>query len=236
MSNVHGKDTELYLGDTNISEWISSTQITVSNALADVSAYADEDRNYLGGIISGSVALSGMYDGAADAIDTELTNALKTQTLFSAAYGQALSDRWVGMQSQATDYTVSNPVGDVVAISYAASADDGVSRGTVLHPIANVESSAGEETKVDHTQASALGAVGFLHVTAFTGTNITIKIEDGATSGGAFSDLIAFTQVTGITAERKEVAAAADTPNVWLKVSWTGTFSSCTFIVGMERI
>jgi len=47
---------------------------------------------------------------------------------------------------------------------------------------------------------------------------------------------VSFAQLTGIGSERVAVAAAADTPNRWVKVSWTGTFSSATFIVGMERI
>ena len=95
---------------------------------------------------------------------------------------------------------------------------------------------AGSETKVDQGAATALGCIAFLHVVAFSGTDITITIEDGATEGGAFAELVGFTQVTGITKERKVVAAAATTPERWVHVDWTGTFSSCTFIVGMERI
>ena len=235
MANVHGKDTEIYLGDTDVSAFLAANSVAVANELADISAYQDEDRNFLGGLITGSASLSGHFDGAAGAIDEELTNALKTQTLLSVAYGNALSDRWVGMQIQASSYEAANPVGDVVAVAYQATADDGVSRGTVLHPIANVETGAGEETHVDQAASSALGCNAFLHVTAFTGTDITILIEDAATDAG-YATLVTFTQVTGITSERIEVAAAADTPNRWLKVSWTGTFSSCTFIVGMERI
>ncbi len=236
MANVHGKDTEVYLGDTSIGPYVAQSSIVVANELADISAYADEARNFLGGLITGRASLSGQFDGASDAISDELTASLKTATLLSVAYGQALSDRWVGMQIQASNFEESAPVGDVVAWAYQASADSGVSRGTVLHPIANVESSTGSESKVDQVQSSALGCVAFLHVTAFTGTNITITIEDGGTEGGAFTELVGFTLVEGITSERKVVAAAADTPNQWVHVDWSGTFSSCTFIVGMERI
>jgi len=118
----------------------------------------------------------------------------------------------------------------------AQASSRGVSRGTVLHPVANVETSAGSETKVDQAAATALGCIAFLHVVAFTGTDITITIEDGATEGGAFAELVGFTQATGITKERKVIAAAATTPNQWVYVDWTGTFDTCTFIVGMERI
>jgi len=236
MANAHGKTVAIFLGDTNVSGFLNANDITVNSELADTTNYSDEDRTHLAGLITGSATLGGHYDGAANAIDEELTNSLKTSTLLSVAYGAALSDRWVGMQIQASDYTISPPVGDVSVISYTAQADDaGVSRGTVLHPIANVETGNGEETHIDQGQASANGCNAFLHVTAFTGTDIDILIEDAAADNG-FATLVTFAQVTGITSERVKIAAAATTPNRWIKVSWTGTFSSCTFIVGMERI
>ncbi len=237
MANAHGKDIEIFLGDTNVSQYLNANSVTVNNELADTTAYQDEDRNFLGGLITGAATLGGHFDVAAGAIDEELTNSLKTATLLSVAYGVALSDRWVGMQLQASNYTQQPPVGDVVVVNYTAQASaGGVSRGTVLHPVANVETSAGEETKVDQVASSALGCVGFIHLVAFTGTDITVLIEDGATSGGGFATLVGFAQLSGIGKERVVVAAAADTPDRWLKVSWTGTFSSATFIVGMERI
>ncbi len=236
MANAHGKDIAIFLGDTDVSAYLNANAITINNELADTTVYSKEDRNFLAGLITGQAVLGGHFDQASGAITEEFENSLKTSTLLSTAYGVALSDRWVGMQIQASQYTISDPVGDVVVVNYTASADAGVSRGTVLHPLANVESSTGSETKVDQGAATALGCVAFLHVVAFTGTDITITIEDGATEGGAFTELVGFTQVTGITSERKTVAAAATTPNQWVHVDWSGTFSSCTFIVGMERI
>jgi len=236
MANVHGKDTEIWLGDTNISPYVASTSITVGHELADVTAYLDEDRNFIAGLTAGSISFTGQFDGAADTISDELTAALKTSTNLSVALGgSTLSNRWVGMAIQASSFEESNPVGDVVAFSYSANADDGTSRGTILHPFANVETGAGSETSVDQTASSALGCVGFLHVTAFTGSDCDIIIEDSSSDAG-YATLLTFAQVTGVTSERVEVAAAADTPDRWVKVSFSGTFSSITFVVGMERI
>lgn len=233
----HGKDIAIFLGDTDVSAFLNANAVTVNNELADTSAYADEDRNFIGGLITGNVTLGGHFDQASGAITEELENSLKVSTLLSVAYGAALSDRWIGMALQASNYTVADPVGDVVVVNYTAQAEaGGVSRGTVLHPLANVETTADEETKVDQAAATTLGCVGFVHLVAFTGDNITITIEDGATEGGAFNDLVSFAQLTDIGKQRVAVAAAADTPDRWVKVSWTGTFTSATFIVGMERI
>ncbi len=232
----HGKDIEIFLGDTNVSQYLNANDVTVANELADVSAYQDEDRNFIGGLITASATLGGHFDQATGAINDELENSLKTATLLSVAYGVALSDRWVGLEIQASDYSLSPPVGDVVVVNYTAQASrGGASRGTVLHPLANVETSSGEETHVDQGAATARGCVAFIHLVAFTGSDITVLIEDAATDAG-YATLVTFTQLTGIGSERIVIAAAASTPNRWLKVSWTGTFSSAKFVVGMERI
>ena len=237
MANAHGKDIAIFLGDTDVSQYLNANAITVNNELADTTVYSKEDRNFLAGLITGAASLGGHFDQASGAITEEFENTLKTSTLLSVAYGAALSDRWIGMQLQTSNYTISPPVGDVVVVQLTAQADaGGVSRGTVLHPLANVETGAGSETKADQAVATHLGCVGFLHVVAFTGTDITITIEDGATEGGAFAELVGFAQLSGIGKERVVVAAAASTPERWVHVDWSGTFSSCTFIVGMERI
>ena len=235
MANVHGKDIAVFLGDTDVYQYLNANSNTVNSELADISAYQDEDRNYLGGLITGQAVLGGHFDNASGAIADELENSLKTATLLSTVYGAALSDRWWGMRIQASDYSISDPVGDVVVVGYTAQADDGVSRGTILHPLANVETGADDETSVDQTTATSGGCVAFLHVTAFSGTDITILIEDAASDAG-YATLVTFTQATGITSERVEIAAAATTPNRWVKTSWSGTFSSCTFVVGMARL
>ncbi len=77
MANVHGKDTEIWLGDTNISPYVAGSTITVGPELADVTAYLDEDRNFIAGLTAGTISFTGQFDGAGDAISDELTTALK---------------------------------------------------------------------------------------------------------------------------------------------------------------
>ncbi len=118
MVNAHGKDIQIFLGDTDVSAFLNANAITVNNELADTTAYQKEDRVFLGGLITGTATLGGHFDGAAGAIDEELTNSLKVATLLSVAYGPALSDRWVGESLQASNYTQQPPVGDVVVVNY----------------------------------------------------------------------------------------------------------------------
>lgn len=75
------------------------------------------------------------------------------------------------------------------------------------------------------------GAQAYLHVFAFTGTNVTIKIQDSA-DNVSFADLTggAFTLVTGVTKERI-LTGRTQAVRRYLRVVTSGTFSSVTFAV-----
>ena len=236
MANVHGKDTVVLLGDTDVSPYLNAASVSASVETADTTAYADEDRTYIAGLLTAAASLGGHFDGTSGASDEELQASLKTATLLSVGYGGSTTGNvWKGLQILSSDYSISAPVGDVVAVSYAASANEGgLSNGFSFHTL-DAETSAGEETRLDQAAATAGGCVAFLHVTAFSGTDITIVLEDSA-NDASWANLLSFTQVTGKTSERIAVAAAASTPDRYVKCSWTGTFSSVTFFVGMARL
>lgn len=97
-----------------------------------------------------------------------------------------------------------------------------------------VDTTATNGTGVDFSTQGApanFGAQAYLHVFAFTGTSVTIKLQDSA-DNASFTDLTggAFTLVTGVTKER---SATGRTQAVrrYLRAVTTGTFSSVTFAV-----
>jgi hypothetical protein len=83
--------------------------------------------------------------------------------------------------------------------------------------------------------SSTFGAQLYLQVFAFTGTSVTITVEDSA-DNVSFAALTAgaFTVVSGITHERIQTARNA-TVRRYLRVATTGTFSSVTFAVAAVR-
>lgn len=66
----------------------------------------------------------------------------------------------------------------------------------------------------------------FLNVTAFTGTDCTVKVLTKHPKQDKWEDLVAFTQATGVTSERK--AVAANLGDV-IALDWSGTLTSVTF-------
>ena len=81
------------------------------------------------------------------------------------------------------------------------------------------------------TTTASFGAQAYLHVFAFTGTSVTIKIQDSA-DNVSFADLTggAFTLVAGVTKERIQTGRT-QTVRRYLRAVTTGTFSSVTFAV-----
>lgn len=89
-------------------------------------------------------------------------------------------------------------------------------------------------TGVDGGASSANGGVGYLHVTAYSGfTSVAIKVQDSA-DDNTYADLVSFTNVTAVGAERVTVAGTVEQ---YLRSVVTVTGSgSITLFVGFARL
>ncbi len=74
MANAHGKDIAIFLGDTDVSQYLNANAITINNELADTTVYSKEDRNFIGGLITGQAVLGGHFDQAAGALGVLVVN------------------------------------------------------------------------------------------------------------------------------------------------------------------
>lgn len=119
----------------------------------------------------------------------------------------------------------------------------GLEWGVGLTAFKRTDTTATNGAAVDMASAtfagsSTFGLQAYLQVPAFTGTNITIKLQESSDSGAgdAWADVTggAFTVVTGITTERIQTART-QTVERYLRVVTSGTFTSCTFAVMVQR-
>lgn len=115
----------------------------------------------------------------------------------------------------------------------------GVEWGKQLTAGKQIDTSGGNGTGVDFLVGSTtFGIQAYLQVFAFTGTDVTIKLQQSSDNGvgDAFADVTggAFTLVTGITAQRI-ATSAAQTVERYLRVVTSGTFTSVTFHVMVNR-
>lgn len=89
----------------------------------------------------------------------------------------------------------------------------------------------------DNSAAFSFGAQAYLQVFSFSGTDVTVTIQHATTSGGSYSNLIAFPQITGgAPLASRATVSNVTTVNEFLKVTTTttGGFSSLVFAVAIN--
>ena len=114
----------------------------------------------------------------------------------------------------------------------------GLEWGTQLTAGSIQHTSATAGSSVDFGASSSYGLQAYLHVFSFTGTSITVALQESSDdgSGDAFANVTGgvFTAATGVGSER--IATANDlTVEQYLRINTTGTFSECTFAVVVVR-
>lgn len=234
MAFQHGKATAVIGDEIALTGYLN--QISVSGSVQTVSTtvFGLDDETYLAGLGSGSLSMNGLFDGTANASDVELWDALAASSgkVVTIGHGGLAIGNGVTMLSgRITSHNVQAPTNDAVRLSASWTADGGVRGGVALHDL-TAETTTGNFASVDQGASSAFGGIGHLHVTAFSGTNIDIRIQDSA-NNSTWADLIAFSSVTGVTQQRSTVAGTID--RYVRCIIQAGTFTSCTFTVGLTR-
>lgn len=195
------------------------------------------EQNAQTGIRKGMLAQKGFYDDAADGNNAAL---LATDPRPAA----------LGFKGNTAGLKFAGFAGTVVAMYHRifsrgalhrADADYAVTgeieEGTIVAPLA---ARAGNitTTGVDNSASSANGGAGYLQVSALTlggYTSITVKIRH-STDDISYSDLITFTNVTGVTGERVTVAGTINRyVNSQRTRNGAGAGDSITDMVGLVR-
>lgn len=245
----HGRRTRILFQGNDVTTYLNEAGSTSSIETAEVTSFAADTKAYIIGNRDGTLSLSGMFDGATDAVD---------EIFETAAFAEDGSHVMIMQASEASDavgatcqfakgdmtsYEVSSPMSDVAAVSVEVQADGGLYSGVVLHDPnasgvavynANVDDN---ETSVDDSSSSSGGALGHLQVIANTLNGSAVVTIEDSSDNSAFASLIGFTAVSAgnTTAENVEVSGTVDR-YVRLNVDTTAASTgSITLAVGFYR-
>jgi hypothetical protein len=239
MAFVHGKNTAVYYNGSNLSPYFNEASISQDVETAETTAFGDDAKTYITGLKDGTMSMSGMFDGATDAIDAVLTSTLgATASDVSTVVPAGVSSSGVTTFSAAvreTSYEISSPVSDVVAANLEVQATGGVDRGVLLAGDSTVSASA-TSSAVNNGSSTSNGGVGYLHVTANTRDGATtFKVQDSA-DGITYADLVTFTNVSASATggERVAVTGAVD-QYVQAEVVPGGSSGSVTYTMAFAR-
>jgi hypothetical protein len=136
------------------------------------------------------------------------------------------------LQGIQTSYDIAGTVADAVTVSAGADANGGLRNGgSVVHAL-GARTGNFNGTSIDESGSTAFGGVAHLHVTAFTGTDVDIRLQDSA-DDSIWADLVAFTGVSAVGGTRTAVTGTVDR---YLRVIIDGgTFTTVTFAVCFAR-
>jgi hypothetical protein len=235
---AHGKNVNVFVNEYDFSTYFNDVSATTSVETAEVSAFGSNAKEYIVGLLDGTVSLSGMFDGTATGTDVVFSAVLGSttkQNVIVAPSGHSNGASAIVLEADDTSYEVSGAVADVVQTSAEFQSSDGVEHGKILSSGTAI-SSTGNGTSVDNALSSANGGVGFLSVPTNTRNgNITVKVQQSA-DNSTFTDLITFTVVTSTqkTFERVEVTG---TVARYLRVNYTvaGSTGTATPVVAFAR-
>lgn len=193
-----------------------------------------------GGNRDGRFAATSFFNDAAGRAHTQLSSLRTTDVIVTYLRGTTIANPAASINSKQPNYDGTRATDgmytfavDCVGNSY------GLEWGKQLTAGVRTDTGATNGTGVDFgTGSTTFGLQAYLQVTAFDGTDVTIKLQESSDngSGDAFADVTGggFTTVTGITAERIQTARNL-TVERYLRVVTSGTFTSVSFAVMVNR-
>ena len=236
MAFKHGKDTKVYVNSSNYSTYFNNADASRTADTAESTTFGNSAKTYIAGEKDGTVSLAGFFDATADAVLQPLLGGADMDLVIGID-GLDTGDKATFLQGIINNYSVSSPVGDIVATSIDVQPDEGMWNGTVLTASA-FTTTAAQGSAQDNASSTSNGCGAFVIVTSVSGTSPTgdIKIQHSA-DNVTYADLITFTQATAATSEVKYVDSGT-TINRYIRVYNTiGGSSTPTInaIVGFGR-
>lgn len=218
--------------------------------------------NEIGGGLAGTQDVTGIDKSAIERIGLERDGRLSWTSFFNPAAAKAhavlstlpTTDRhmmWatgssIGspaacMVGKQIDYNPTRGADGSLTISVSSQANAyGLEWCDLLTAGIRTDTTATNGSSLDlGTGSTAFGLQAYLQVFAFTGTSVTIKLQESSDNGAgdAWADVTggAFTAVTAAQTTERIQTGRAQTVERYLRVATSGTFSNVQFVVGVAR-
>ncbi len=228
---THGKDTVILVDEFDYSTIFQNSQVAGPVDMADKSTHGSESKSYEPGLDDGTMNLEAVLH-ATKGIENFWSTKKSAKLLISRALGGfTIGNAVQTIYGWLQNVDIPSPVGDIVKVTSSIQGDGtGIGYGVSVHDLAE-ETGAGDGATVDQDAASSNGGYGVLHVTAFSGTNISVVIQDSP-NDSTWADVVTFAVATGVTKELVEITGDVDQ---YIQAEWSGTFSAVTFAVAFGR-
>lgn len=241
MSKQSGLGDNLYIAGYDLSGDIGSLgNISGGPAAMAITGIDKSGFERIGGLRTGQMQYTSWFNKAANQAHPRLSLLPATDVITTYFRGTTLGGSSANLVAKQINYDPTR--GDDGALTFGVDAQSngyGIEWGTSMTAGKRTDTAATNGTSVDFgTGSTAFGLQAYLHVFSFTGTSVTVKLQESSDNGGAdaFADVTggSFTAATGVTSERI-ATSASQTVERYLRVVTTGTFSSAVFAVSVIR-
>lgn len=237
MAKQSGLGDNFYVGPYDLSGDISAIgSVGGSVATLDKTGINKFGYERIGGLRTGTMEFTTHFNDAAGQEHVAFSALPYTDVILSYFRGTTLGNPAASMVAKQINYDATRgDDGDLTFGVQAQSNGFGLEWGRSLTAGLRTDTAATNGTAIDTTASASFGAQAYLHVTAFTGTDCTITVEDSA-DNITFATVDSFTVVSGVTSERNVLGTTTETLDRYVRVSTTaGTFSSITFAVNLVK-
>lgn len=242
MTKSSGLGDNLYIAGFNASGDIQALgNIGGGPNLLDVTGIDKSAHERLGGLRSGQFEMTTFFNSVAvtGGLHEKLSALPRTDVIMTYCRGTTLGDPAASLVAKQVNYDPTR--GDDGMLTFGVSAQSngyGIEWGQQLTAGLRTDTAATNGTAIDTTASASFGGQAYLQLTAFTGTDVTVKIQDSA-DNSTFADVasFAFTQVTAAPASERIALANTATIRRYVRVSTvtTGGFTSATFSVNLIK-
>lgn len=240
MSKQGGLGDNCYVGGYNLSGDIGSlSRIGGSQATLEVTGIDKAALERIGGQRDGAIEFTSYFNKSAGQAHPVLSVLPTSDRVVSYFRGVALGNPAASLVGKQINYDGTRGQDGSLTFTVQAQANGyGLEWGRQLTAGLRTDTAATNGTGIDTTASASFGAQAYLQVTAFTGTDATVKIQDSA-DNVSFADVtgLAFSQVTASPASQRIATASGATIRRHLRaVTVTaGGLTSITFAVMVAK-
>lgn len=243
MAKQNGLACQLFVSGYDLGDDIQQFSVGSPIATHDVTPITKRAMERIYGLRDGTMSTTAFFNPAVVPVDrahkrfSALPSADQLQTV---CIGSTLGFPAVSMLAKQLNYDGTRAQDGMFTFAVQDMANGyGLEWGRQLTAGKRTDSTATDGTGVDLGSASpgAFGLQAYLHVFAFTGTSVTVKLQESSDNGAgdAWADVVGggFTAATGVTFQR--ISTGAINVERYLRVVTTGTFTNAVFAVMANR-
>lgn len=237
MAKQSGLGSGLLVAGVDLSGDAGSFNPHGGPTLIDVTGINKSGFERIGGLLDGGLEYTAFFNPSVGAAHPTLATLPTADRIVTAFLSSTLGDEAACIVGKQTDYSGNRGADGSFTFSVPGPANGfGLEWANTLTAGKRTDTAATNGASLDGTAASTTGWAAYLHVTALTGTNVVVTLEDSAdnVSFAAFTGS-AFTSVTSAPGSERIAGASGATVRRYVRAVTTGTFTSATFLVAFTR-